>query len=82
MKTYKVTMYYEYTAQANENDMISYLIDNFDMAEEEAKERFESLEDSDIEEIIACSSDWEPSCIDDFTFTRSTMDIDYGTYKG
>ena len=81
MKTYEVTMTYEYTVYADEEDIIQFFIDNFDMIEEEAKKHFESLSDSDIEEIIVYNSDWEPTCMDDFTFIESTMNVDYGTYK-
>lgn len=75
MKTYEVTMTYEYTTCADEEDIIQFFIDKFNMTKEEAEKHFESLSDSDIEEIITCNDDWEPTSINDFDFVDSRMDI-------
>lgn len=81
MKTYEITMTYEYTTYANEKDIINFFIKKCNLTEEQAKKHFESLSDSEIKEVIVCSGDWDPIEVDDLSYRESRIDIDYGTYK-
>lgn len=75
MKTYEVTMTYEYTTYADKNDIINYLINTWGMTEEEAQKSFEKLSVSDIEEIIVGSGKWDPLEVDDLYYRESNMNI-------